>query len=61
MIWRTASAQQSVQKTKRELFITGIFPARELFFITVLNKIKNIAAGENYSHYSFFNSKTIGL
>ena len=40
-------------KKKRELFITGIFPARELFFITVLNKFQKIAAGENYSHYSF--------
>ena len=37
----------------RELFITGIFPARNLFFITTLNKIKKIAAGENYSHYRF--------
>ena len=25
------------QKKERELFITGIFPARNLFFITVLN------------------------
>ena len=40
-------------KKERDLFITGIFPARELFFITVLNKIKKIAAGETYSHYSF--------
>ena len=34
-------------------FITGIFPARNLFFITVLNKFQKLAAGENYSHYSF--------
>ena len=42
------------QRTKksRELFITGIFPARELFFITFLNKFQKLAAGENYSHYS---------
>ena len=26
-----------LKKKKRELFITGIFPARNLFFITVLN------------------------
>ena len=38
---------------KRDLFITGIFPARNLFFITVLNKFQKLAAGENYSHYSF--------
>ena len=37
----------------RELFITGIFPARNLFFITVSNKFQKLAAGENYSHYSF--------
>ena len=41
------------QKKERELFITGIFPARNLFFITVLNKFQKLAAGENYSHYSF--------
>ena len=41
------------QKKERGLFITGIFPARNLFFITVLNKFQKIAAGENYSHYSF--------
>ena len=51
VIWRTVGAQQSVlslllsppssllslpsSKKRRELFITGIFPARELFFITV--------------------------
>ena len=69
MIWCKAIAQQSVLslllsppssllpppllKKKRDLFITGIFPARKLFFITVLNKFQKIAAGENYSHYSF--------
>ena len=47
VIWRTAGAQQSVLsllpslplllEKMRELFIAGIFPARELFFITVLN------------------------
>ena len=41
------------QKKERELFITGIFPARNLFFITFLNKFHKIAAGENYSRYSF--------
>ena len=41
------------KKRKRNLFITGIFPARELFLITVLNKFQKLAAGENYSHYSF--------
>ena len=41
------------KKKKRELFITGIFPARNLFFITVLNKFQKLAAGENYCHYSF--------
>ena len=41
------------KKRKRDLFITGIFPARNLFFITVLNKFQKLAAGENYSHYSF--------
>ena len=42
-----------VLKRKRDLFITGIFPATNLFFITVLNKFQKVAAGENYSHYSF--------
>ena len=42
-----------LETTERDLFITGIFPARNLFFITVLKKIKKVAAGENYSHYSF--------
>ena len=41
------------KKTKRVLFITGIFPARNLFFITVLNKFQKLAAGENYRRYSF--------
>ena len=40
-------------KKRGKLFITGIFPAKNLFFITVLNKFQKIAAGENYSHYSF--------
>ena len=44
---------QRTKKRKRELFITGIFPAMNLFFITVFNKFQKIAAGENYSHYSF--------
>ena len=46
-------SQWFVLKKKRELFITGIFPARNLFFITVLNKFQKLAARENYSHYSF--------
>ena len=37
-------------ETKEGTFITGIFPARKLFFITVLNKFQKLAAGENYSH-----------
>ena len=41
------------QKKERELFITGIFPAMNLFFTTVLNKFQKLATGENYSHYSF--------
>ena len=41
------------QEKERELFITGIFPATNFIFITVLNKFQKIAAGENYSHYSF--------
>ena len=40
-------------KRKRDLFITGIFQAMNLFFITVLNKFQKLAARENYSHYSF--------
>ena len=40
-------------ETKEGLFITGIFPARNLFFITVLNKFQKLAAGENYRRYSF--------
>ena len=38
---------------KKDLFLTRIFPARNLFLITVLNKFQKLAAGENYSHYSF--------
>ena len=37
----------------RELFITGIFPALNLFFIEVLNKFRKVAAGRNYSHYGY--------
>ena len=50
--WQMIS-QWFVLRKRRELFITGIFPAKELFFITVVNKFKKIAAGKNYSHYSF--------
>ena len=46
-------SQSFVLKKRRELFITGTFLAMNLFFIAVLNKFKKIAAGENYSHYSF--------
>ena len=42
-----------LKKKVRELFITGIFPAMNLFFITVLNKFRKVAAGENYSHYGY--------
>ena len=42
-----------LNKKGRELFITGLFPAREIIFITVLKQFKKIAVGENYSHYSF--------
>ena len=52
-----ASAQQSVlplpsSSKQRELFVAGIFPARNLFFIMVSNKFQKIATGKNYSHYS---------
>ena len=43
----------SSKKREGTFFFTGIFPARILFFITVLNKFQKLAAGENYSHYSF--------
>ena len=46
-------SQQFVLKRKKELFVTGIFPARNLFFITVSNKFQKLAAWENYSHFSF--------
>ena len=42
-----------LKKKERDLFITGIFPARNLFFITVSNKFQKIAASENYKRYSF--------
>ena len=49
-------------KKERGLFITGICPARELFFITVLNKIKkNRRRGKLQSLQFYINSKTIGL
>ena len=47
---------QHVVQNGRELqdrFITGLFPARNLIFITVLNKFQKLAAGENYRRYSF--------
>ena len=47
------STPSSLLKKIRELFITGIFPPRNLFFITVLNKFQKLAAGENYRRYSF--------
>ena len=40
-------------KKMEGLLNTGIFPATNLFFITVLNKFQKLAAGENYRHYSF--------
>ena len=50
----TLSRSRSAQKKKeRDLFITGIFPARNLFFITVLNKFQKLAAGVNYSALQF--------
>ena len=62
VIWCKASAQQSVlsllpsppQKTKEGTFYYMNISGDEFIFITVLNKFKKIAAGENYSHYSFF-------
>ena len=39
------SPSPPLKKKERDLFITGIFPARNLFFITVLNKFRKIAAG----------------
>ena len=47
---------------KRDLFITGIFPARNLFFLTILNKFQKLAAGGKLQSLQFYiNSKTIGL
>ena len=50
--WATGRQTPPKKKT-REHLITGIFPARELFFITVLNYFRKIAAGENYRHYGY--------
>ena len=61
VIWRTAGAQQSVlsppplhsllppshtQKKERELFITGIFPARNLFLLQLKIYSKKSPPGE---------------
>ena len=74
VIWRRASALQSVPsllpspppllKNKKEegtFFITGIFPARNLFFVTVLNKFQKTRRRGKLQSLQFYNSKTIGL
>ena len=48
-------------KTTEGTFYYRHISGEEFFFITVLQKFQKIAAGENYSHYIFFNSKTKGL
>ena len=40
-------------KTKEGTFYYRNISGEEFIFITVLNKFQEIAAGENYSHYSF--------
>ena len=69
VIWRRASAQQSVlsllfyppssllslssSKKKRRLLLQEYFRRRIYFYNSFLKKFPKIAAGENYSHYSF--------
>ena len=78
VIWRRASAQQSVlslllsppssllplssSKKKRKLFITGIFPTRELFLHYSLKLIPKKRRRVKLQSLQFcFNSKTINL
>ena len=57
-----AKSRLTRKKKKRELFITGIFPARELFYITVLKLIqKNRRRVKLQSLQFYINSKTIKL
>ena len=68
VIWRTAGAQQSVLSPplhsllpslpllllkKRELFITGMFPATNVFLLQFSINSKKSPPGENYRRYSF--------
>ena len=47
---------------KRDLFITGIFPARNLFFITVFKLIPEPRRRRKLQSLQFYiNSRTIGL
>ena len=43
----------SPPQKKEETFYYRNISGEEFIFITVLNKFQKIAAGENYSHYSF--------
>ena len=46
----------SFQRTKKKegpFYYRNISGEEFIFFITVLNKFQKLAAGENYSHYSF--------
>ena len=47
------SSPSPPQKKKEETFHYRSISGEEFIFITVLNKFQKIAAGENYSHYSF--------
>ena len=40
-------------ETKEGTFYYRNISGEEFIFITVLNKFQKLAAGENYSHYSF--------
>ena len=42
-----------IQKKRGNFLLQEYFRRGIYFFITVLNKFQKIAAGENYSHYSF--------
>ena len=51
VMWRTVRSQP--HKKEEGTFYYRNISGDDLFFITVLNKFQKIAAGENYSHYSF--------
>ena len=54
--------QKGPPDKKKDLFITGIFPARNLFLITVFKQIpKNRRRGKLQSLQFYINSKTKGL